>query len=97
MKRRDTNDTHASEPYARNVEGLTEDTFVCGAEASISGVGRYVSANRAAKGTTTLNVLVASDDVRVYLRGYMVVRETASGVLTTYYTPIASGTYGGSL
>jgi hypothetical protein len=53
--------------------------------------------NRAAKGTTTLNVLVASDDVRVYLRGYMVVRETASGVLTTYYTPIASGTYGGSL
>ena len=75
--------------YARDVPGLDKTTFVYGTE----GVGRFVSTNKKAKGTTTLNVKVDTDDVRVSLRGYMVVKETKTGEQETYYTTIVQATY----
>ena len=75
--------------YARDFGDPNEANFTYGAE----GVGKYVSTDAVASGVVRLNVKVANDDVVVTLRGYMILREVATGNEVIYYSNIASGSY----
>ena len=75
--------------YARDIAGLTETTFVWGTE----GVGKYISNDTAMNGVVKLNVKVATDNVMVSLRGYMVLRDNNTGNEAIYYTDISTGSY----
>ena len=56
---------------------------------------RLIGKDASRNGVHTLNVKVASDDIIVSLRGYMIVRDDATGNTTTYYTQIVSRSYNG--
>ncbi|MBQ7700253.1 MAG: leucine-rich repeat domain-containing protein [Clostridia bacterium] len=75
--------------YARDVDGLDENTFVYGT----LGVGRYISEKTANNGVVKLNIKVADENVAVSVRGYMIVEK--DGVRDIYYTDIVTGTYAG--
>ena len=76
--------------YARDVNGLDEASFVYGTD----GVGRYQGNTAQNDGVLYLNVKVSTDNVVAYFRGYMVLRNASTGELETYYSGIASASYG---
>lgn len=75
--------------YARDVAGLTEDTFVYGT----TGVERKIATKTETHGTYALNVKVENDDVVVSLRGFMRLTNNATGNEEVYYTECASASY----
>ncbi|MBR3469724.1 MAG: MucBP domain-containing protein [Lachnospiraceae bacterium] len=81
--------------YAKGVAGLNETTFVYGT----AGVSKYQSDKTSTSGVVKLNVKVSGetissgDNVNVSFRGYMILKDGATGNLVTYYTDIASGNY----
>ena len=84
--------------YARNFDNPTETTFVCGNE----NVGKYISSDRSKNGVVKLNIKVyqtvngqacPDDDMVVTFRGYMILKNDATGHIETYYTEIRSGSY----
>lgn len=74
--------------YARNVDGLTEDTFVYGTD----GVGRYMANTTGSNGVVRLNVTVDTQQVTVSFRGYMILQDS-EGRIRTYYSGIRESTY----
>lgn len=84
--------------YARNFDNPTDTTFVCGKE----NVGKYISSDRSKNGVVKLNIKVyqtvngqayPDDDMVVTFRGYMILKNDATGHIETYYTEIRSGSY----
>ncbi|MBO5986052.1 MAG: MucBP domain-containing protein, partial [Lachnospiraceae bacterium] len=81
--------------YAKGVEGLNETTFVYGT----AGVSKYQSDKTSTSGVVKLNVKVSGeaissgDNMNVSFRGYMILKDNATGNVVTYYTDIASGNY----
>lgn len=81
--------------YAKGVEGLDETTFVYGT----AGVSKYQSDKTSTSGVVKLNVKVSGeaissgDSMNVSFRGYMILKDNATGNVATYYTDIASGNY----
>ncbi len=81
--------------YAKGVEGLNETTFVYGT----AGVSKYMSDKTSTSGVVKLNVKVSGvtissgDNVNISFRGYMILKDSATGNVATYYTDIVSGNY----
>ena len=81
--------------YAKGVEGLNETTFVYGT----AGVSKYQSDKTSTSGVVKLNVKVSGatissgDNMNVSFRGYMILKDNATGNVVTYYTDIKSGSY----
>jgi hypothetical protein len=81
--------------YAKGVEGLNETTFVYGT----AGVSKYMSDKTSTSGVVKLNVKVSGDTIssgdnmNISFRGYMILKDNATGNVATYYTDIASGSY----
>ncbi len=81
--------------YAKGVEGLNETTFVYGT----AGVSKYMSDKTSTSGVVKLNVKVSGatissgDNMNVSFRGYMILKDNATGNVATYYTDIVSGNY----
>ena len=81
--------------YAKGVAGLDETMFVYGTV----GVSKYMSDKTSTSGVVKLNVKVSGetissgDNVNVSFRGYMILKDGATGNIATYYTDIVSGNY----
>ena len=76
--------------WARGVNNINGDNFTITSPAANQFVGSKTTLN----GYLYLNVHVASDDVNVYLRGYMILKEKSTGNIRTVYSGIKSGSYG---
>ena len=75
--------------YARDVDGLTEENFTV----DNANVGKYFGTSNASDGVLYLNVKVATDDVKVSLRGFMCLRDNSTGNTGYYYTNMAESTF----
>ena len=75
--------------YGKDLGALTTDTFVYGTD----GVNRFQSTDMSNNGVFNMSVRVSSDDLIVYFRGYMRLRDNSSGNEAIYYTGISSGSY----
>ena len=78
--------------WAKDFAGPTADNFQYGK----AGVNKYISNTTSQNGTVKLNVKVADDSTIVTLRGYMILRDSATGNEVTYYTEIRSRSYSGN-
>ena len=75
--------------YARDPSAaLDEDTFVYDGE-----VGKYTPSTTGKTGVVTLNVRVDNDYVDVWMRGYMLLLNKATGEEKAFYSGIVHGTY----
>ena len=78
--------------WAKDFAGPTADSF----QYDKAGVNKYISNTTSQNGTVKLNVKVADDSTIVTLRGYMILRDSATGNEVTYYTEIRSRSYSGN-
>lgn len=77
--------------YARDKSGLNEETFVY--SDGTDGIGKYHATDTAMNGVVGLGVKVASDNVVVSLRGYMVLKNDSTEEVVYYYTDIKEGSF----
>ena len=75
--------------YARDSD-LTQADFIIGA----TGVGKYISKYNTSNGVVILNVKADTENVKVSLRGYMILKDNTTRNIMTYYSDMASAMYG---
>lgn len=81
--------------YARGVEGLNAESFVCGTELP-PGAGKYISNATQLNGTVKLNVKLTgeyNESTLVTFRGYMLLKNTETQNEEFYYTDVVTCTY----
>ena len=72
--------------YTVNQPSLTEEGFQLGG----NGVSRYLGSSTSSQGVLYLNVKVSLKSTLISMRGYMLVREDATGCVGYYYSGIQS-------
>jgi len=75
--------------YGKELDSLTEETFRYGTE----GVRRYQSGDLSRNGVLNMNLSVSTDELVVFFRGYMILRNESTGNTETCYTEIWKGSY----
>lgn len=75
--------------YGQNLGNLTEETFVGGA----SGVSKFTSTSTNVDGVLRMNKKVSSVNDEWYFRGYMILKNLATGNSEYYYTSILKASY----
>ena len=75
--------------YAKGGTGFNEENFKIGE----SGVSRYISETKGRNGVLYGNIAVTSDDVVVYFRGYMLVKNIYTTEQSLYYTDLKCSDY----